>query len=147
MFNMLTVGFFILGAIGVLASVPAMVRSFASSSWPSVTGRVLESSLDISDSRQSVPGSMGTVLPHLLYEYTVNDKPYKCSKISELRGWTESEAKKYPAMYPVGTDVTVYFNPSMHQQAVIEPGFHPSGFLGLYVSAIFMFMGAYWMFS
>ena len=154
MFNPLTIGFFILGLIGVLASVPALIRSYSSKSWPCVKGAVIESCLDISDTRQSRsssdqsgPGSQITVYPHLVFEYSVNNKKYKSKKIAVLRGWTETEARKYPDRYPVGSEVDVYYKPSNPNIGVIEPGVHMTAFLGLYISAIFMFMGGYWMFS
>ena len=144
MFNSLTIGFFILGSIGVFVSIPGLIRSFRSRKWPSVKGEVIESSISISRSNDV---SDRSVYPHLVFEYTVNDIKYKSSKIAIIRGCTESEAKIYPGKYPVGSDIYVYYNPLKPATAVIEPGFHMTAFLGLYISAIFMFMGAYWMFA
>lgn len=142
--NPLTIGFFSLGLIGVLASLPALVLSFSSKRWPSVFGKVLESGLDISSGTKI---SDHSVLPHLVFEYRVNNKKYTSSKIAILRGWTETEAKKYPLMYSVGSEVKVFYKPNKPRVAVIEPGVHMTAFLGLYISGVFMFMGGYWMFA
>ena len=141
--NPLTVGFFLLGSIGVLASLPKLLKATKSTSWPSTSGKVLESTLDISRGNKL---SDKTILPHLLYEYEVGGKKYTSNKIHILRGWTENEAVLYPDRYPKDSLIIVFYNPRNPAEAVIEKGFHHTGFLGLYVSAIFMFMGAYWMF-
>ena len=141
--NPLTVGFFLLGSIGVIASLPKLIKAIKSASWPSATGKVLESTLDIS---QGNTVSDKTILPHLLYEYEVGGKKYTSKKIHILRGWTANEAVLYLDKYPKDSLLIVYYNPRKPAEAVIEKGFHHTGFLGLYVSAIFMFLGAYWMF-
>ena len=87
----------------------------AASQWPSVNGTVLSARLV----------SHGSIrhradFPEVSYSYEVDGKTYKSKHISaggEMGGVTASSVL---ARYPVGSQVTVYYDPKKPKNAVLE---------------------------
>ena len=91
----------------------------ASQRWPSTAGRVVQSSVGMQRGRD---GDTDYV-PHVRYEYTAMGQAFVGDRIavgpvraSNRRAGTEAAL----ARYPVGGTVTVYYNPSNPQEAVLE---------------------------
>jgi hypothetical protein len=95
------------------------LKSNRARSWPTAQGTVLESRLrEVRDS----DGSTWEV--YILYEYPVNGVSYR-SDVWRLQAGSSSfteTAKKTVASYPIGSVVTVHFNPEAPADAILEPG-------------------------
>ncbi len=106
-----------LAGIGVsLWGWRVLQRSRAQGEWPSVTGTIVASR----------PGKRDNdLLPHIEFAYRVDGREYR--RVFEfppgthpLPEFTESYLKKYP----VGREVTVYYDPADPSHATLEPSAH-----------------------
>lgn len=94
----------------------------ASLHWPIVTGTVIESSLS------GHPGlKWGHYRAHIVYSYEINGAPYKSYQIclwSSNEGlWAnDHDTKRFVDTHPVGSEVTVYYDPKQFGNAVLIPG-------------------------
>lgn len=99
----------------------------ASKSWPSVQGRVMESSL-VSYKSTSGSGSKKrkTTMykPQITYQYTVDGNKLTGNKVSmgDYGSSSTSHAKKVMKKYPVGATVKVFYDPEVPVDSVLEPG-------------------------
>ena len=89
--------------------------------WPATTGRILESATCGTWSRA---GStfMWIVRPKVAYRYSVNGHEHVGHDIaaSEINTASEEAAKEKILPYPVGKEVTVYYNPCKPQESFLE---------------------------
>ncbi len=91
----------------------------SSQSWPSTTGTVIKS-------RVEVRGGSNTthVDPKIVYEYQVSGQQYQADQIrvdARHRVFQVSpDAYAVVDRYPVGTSVTVYYNPDNPAEAGLE---------------------------
>ena len=114
---------FLLGGSALLyAAYDWQQRVKRSFSWPTVQGRVLKSEVVLTRSAE-VNSSRLNYVPNVEYEYTVDDVLYTHDHI-ELGGNTSDpfrgSAEKRAATYPIGSDVTVYFDPENASTACLE---------------------------
>ncbi len=134
-------GWFIYLAGNVVSSC---MHGHASRNWPTVDGKVIDSSVESSVEF----GSHGTIhtsyRPLIKYEYAVSGVP--CSGDnwafytlwSTDKEWAASIVQKYPA----GSRVTVYYDPANPGESVLEPGIRwqtelwPAGMCLLYVFVV-----------
>jgi Protein of unknown function (DUF3592) len=95
------------------------IKTNRARSWPTAQGTVLDSRLrEVRDS----DGKTWEV--YILYEYSVNGESYR-SDVWRLEAGSSSftrAAEKTVASYPIGSTVTVFFNPDMPGDAMLEPG-------------------------
>jgi hypothetical protein len=91
----------------------------AAQAWPSTTGTVLSSSVQvrrIGRSRQEIPA--------VIYQYEVGGRAYQGhvvragSQFGEIR--IAGEARRTVDRYPPGASVTVYYNPGNPQESALE---------------------------
>ena len=132
--RILPVVFIVLGGLSVWAAYHTLANGWASESWPSVDGIVIESKLDSStQSNGAERESTTTYFPHVTYNYTVNGDSFDGYEIafSGYSSTDRSEVEAVLARYPVNQVVTVYYNPDKPNRSVLEPGVRafPYGFL------------------
>lgn len=88
-------------------------------SWPSTSGRVLMSSVQSSHS-----GSSHSTYPVVVYQYEVHGKTYQSQTIKAgeqyLNVRVMGQAQATVARYPIGVDVTVYYNPANPAESALE---------------------------
>ena len=93
--------------------------------WPSTEGKVISSGIT---SRKNKPGEIGYNFsdtevsndPLVKYEYTVANRKCQCNRITIGEKTSASELEEILARYPVGTPVTVYYDPTNPEKAVLE---------------------------
>ena len=87
--------------------------------WPSTTGRVITSRAEVHGGRDST-----YVLPRVVFMYTVGAVEYKGERImfedKFFHTYSSGEAYDMVDKYPVGADVTVYYNPANPAEATLE---------------------------
>ena len=90
----------------------------SSLSWVPTTGIVLKARVEVSG------GDTTTVMPRVIYEYRVGAVDYENDQIrAGDRHWKVSNSQEaYDTVdrYPVGKEVTVYYNPRDHAQSALE---------------------------
>lgn len=96
-------------------------RSLANDSktWPITAGIVIAAEIDMSAGRYSAHYQ-----PHVTYVYTVNGESY-AGHVPRAGGYSfgsETVADYLLAQYPVGSTVSVHYDPDEPSRAVLEPG-------------------------
>lgn len=92
----------------------------ASSSWPSVPGKVVST-------RAEAPhqNSQTAILPKVVYHYAAAGGQYRGSTIAigiDSEGLGRQAAAKLLSTLQPGADVSVFYNPQRPHQAVLYPG-------------------------
>ena len=91
--------------------------------WPSTGGTILESEVKVEPD-----GAYSS--PHIVYEYFVDGIPYQSTLISLEEAFKSVSARSLASRkktdnlverFPKGDQISVYYNPSDHQQAIILP--------------------------
>jgi hypothetical protein len=121
-------------------SKPMAEEAEATESWPTVPGVITSSEIDQYDSDGTTMYSA-----EINYDFTVDDKPYNGNRISINSGNSSTssikEVKKDLQKYPVGAAVTVYYDPELPNNAVLEPGADFLTYLIKYAPFLFGFLG------
>jgi hypothetical protein len=112
----------ILGGLGIFLyrrSRQSNVARQATQSWPSTTGTVLASSIQIQRT-----GRSRSEIPAVVYQYQVNGQSYQSHTIRAGEQYFNvrmaGQAQATVARYLIGTTVTVYYNPENPGQAALE---------------------------
>lgn len=138
----------ILGAwqINTHFSVPMAEEAKTSESWPISTGVIT-----YSDVNQTVDDGKTMYSAKINYHFNVDNKTYLGDKITLTSGGTKTsslrEVKKQLQKYPLGTEVTVYYDPELPNNAVLLPG--ASTFIKVlkYIPYVFGFFGILMLFQ
>ena len=103
--------------------------------WPSVTGTVKISEVKVHHSIDTV-----SEYPHVAYSYEVMGKPYRSDQIIPGGDVGGSGSSSVVQRYPVGAQVTVYYDPHEPKKAVLERGakFSNTTWLFIIVTNIFL---------
>ena len=115
----------VVGVLAVWGGFELRDRARRMTAWPSVRGRITSSAL-VKDSDPMLDGSPA-YYPRIRYAYVVAGREY-CGQRralinvgvgAALRG----EARRVLGRYPVGSEVTVFYDPANPSEAILErPG-------------------------
>ncbi len=109
------------GLIGTFdyMAVRAIQRQSVSQAYPTAPGRVIGSRVSVFHGRRSV-----TYSPVVTYEYHVNGQTYHSTQIRAgmWGGSDKAGAERAVRAHPVGSSVTVHYNPADPSDALLEPG-------------------------
>lgn len=90
----------------------------ASQSWPSTSGRVIKSRVEVRG------GDHTSVDSRVIYEYNISGQVYQGQQIragdSFFSVHTSQDAYRTIDQYPEGASVTVYYNPDNPAEAALE---------------------------
>lgn len=131
---------------GFARGIAEIKKGYESKFWPAAQGKILSTDIEVrkSTSRDHRAGLNRTTTSHhgvVKYEYAVSGQTFESDRISyKSYGGSQEHAKKVVAAYPVGSSVTVHYNPGNPAESVLEPGVGWASFLGpfLWVSPFFM---------
>jgi len=141
----------------MLAAFPGLIAFAAiykywqvrrASSWPSVAGRVVESRSETREVEAGTSDSDDTEVRNfakVVYEYKIATHTYRCDRVSIGENMGNFEVAETLAKYPVGKDVTVYYNPNKRDEAVLErdvPAFLWKGAAGIVLGLSAIILGA-----
>ena len=114
--------FIVAGGVMSFFGVRQLMRAQASTTWPTVTGVVMISELGKQMGNERDEST--TYSADISYDYVANDRSYVNGAISfdGVISSDPSTARRLLKRYPVGKQVTVYYNPADPQDAVLEPG-------------------------
>ncbi len=109
----LILGIFLIAGIATTAwGWMIIVRGRGTRRWPAVSGSITRSAVRDHDS-----------IPDITFTYTVNGTTYRC--VHRFPSGTQPSQEltaQYLTKFPLGTPVTVHYDPSHPQHATIEPG-------------------------
>ena len=96
----------------------ARALRIAAQNWSSTTGKVITSRVEVTG------GDHTTVSPHIVYQYNVYSNEYSNSQIKVgdtfISSYTSRQSYDTVDKYPVGAEVTVYYDPENPQQSALE---------------------------
>lgn len=109
-------------AVGIGLSIwgwNVLQNARVSESWPTTSGEILSSSVRV-DNDDDGTSYFGDVI----FRYAVADLPYTSGTVSfgQYGSSNRSHAEEIVGKYPVGSRVTVYYDPEDVKTAVLEPG-------------------------
>lgn len=137
-----------LAMIGLIAgaAIYKYLQVRQASDWPSVIGKVVVSTSEVrkvktfDDDAESGRGEEERNFAKIIYEYTVDGDKLRGSRVSIGEDLGNFEVAETIAKYPVGTVVTVYFNPRHPEQAVLERDV-PKGLWGCVIWMVVIGLG------
>jgi len=118
----------------------------ATAKWPTVEGTVLETRIHTYKSTSGSGSKKRTTTmyePIVVYRYEVDGKTYTHDQVEFASGGSSSasSAKKTIHRYPVGSKVTVYYDPELPQNALLEPGAKWYAYMPLGFGVLFALVG------
>jgi hypothetical protein len=97
----------------------ARAEKQASQAWPSTKGKIVTSRVELSSGRD-----MATVFAKIVYEYQLSGRTYQFDQVHSgdefFAQATREETYDLVDRYPVGREVTVYYNPDNPADAALE---------------------------
>ena len=117
-------GFILVGLIFFALGIVQFFEAKATSSWPSVEGRVLSANVESQSYRNSDGKMSNKFRPVVKYAYTVDGTDYEGSrlKIGNQSHGKPRRAQEAIAAYKKDKACTVYFDPNDPESAVLENG-------------------------
>jgi len=114
--------FFIIGLVLIIKALRDRKKAEASTSWPSTVGTVTESTIEESYSRDEDGHRQTHFKPVVKYNYQVVGSTFTGDKIAFGMGSSGNfkSAQQTIANYPIGKQVTVYYNPEKPEEGVLE---------------------------
>ena len=139
---------FVLGFIGtgvflIYRNLQSRKRAEASQGWPSTVGQIGESRVTHSTHTDSEGDTSDSYAPYVEYTYQVAGQTFTGRDITFgfKQGYgNASKAQAVLAQYPVGAQVSVYYDPADPQQAVLERKAGGYG-VGLALGIVFLAVG------
>lgn len=134
MFRLVGVFFVVLGVVCVAMSALIWVRAGEPLGWPTVSGHVVEATVETRRSFASGRSGRTSYRPRVVYEYVVGGRTYSSRQLAVVghRFPTEAEARVFlDGHYPVGSRPTVHYDPADPSRAVLEVERHSTFSLAL----------------
>lgn len=95
----------------------------ASLTWPSVIGKVIRSQVSRSENIDQENRHTVSYLADVAYEYVVGEQTLQGERVQfggRVSGGSAKPAQKVVDRYPVGAEVTVYYDPARPNQCTLE---------------------------
>jgi hypothetical protein len=131
-----------IGAFLLYKAYKARQQSDLSQGWPSVQGQVTGAHVSHSSSTDTDGNISYSYSPNVSYTYQVGGNTYHNDKLTfGFQQTFNNEARAQTALqrYPVGGNVTVYYNPANPSEAVLERA--AGGFaISLVIGILFVFI-------
>jgi len=128
MIGLLCGGFFVLvfagiGAFLIYQSVRGRQKADASQSWPSTSGQITEAHVSHHTSSDTDGEMSDHYTPQVKYTYQAIGQEYQGDKLGfgfQQSFGSQAKAQAALAPFPVGAQVTVYYDPNNPAEAVLE---------------------------
>ena len=138
------IAFGLFAALSISYGVYSLVRAWQSTHWPRTMGTIATSEVEqYRDSKQTL-----MYRPSVSYRYSVSGKEHVSYRLSfggEMgTNWPEP-AEKTVALYPVGTTVTVHYDPGKPSESVLKPGQYKMPLFAIGFGSLFGFLA--WLIS
>jgi len=135
----LSMGIFLL--IGVLLTIwgwTILQNARASGSWPTADGIVTRS--QVSHSTDAEGGD--SYQPQVTYKYSANNTTYENNtiKFGENSYNSRRKADEIAGNYPVGKNVTIYYDPEKPDRSVLEPGVSAGNYIVIGIGVFFILL-------
>lgn len=135
--SIFSMGIFLLIGIGLTFwGWNILQNARASAEWPTADGKVTKS--EVSYSTDADGGD--SYSPEVTYTYTVNNTSYSNNtiKFGENAYSSRNKAEGIASSYPVGKNVTVYYDPEKPERSVLEPGVSAGSYIVIGIGVFFI---------
>ncbi len=132
------------------AGIWCLVKTFSSGllgikskSWPTVEGNITTSETEKMEGEDTEGIRLVAYKPNIRYSYTVSGVQYTSSRISfeGIKTSGKIAAKEMLARYPIGKQITVYYNPRNPQQSTLQTNYPQKDLIaGLCIGLFFISM-------
>ena len=136
--------FLLLGLGGLYGAWSWRKRGRESLSWPTVEGRIVTSQLTTDVSRDSDGDETAVHGADIRYRYSVAGVAHESKTVQwagDFKSSGTSWQSKRVAKYPVGSTVTVYYDPKSPAVSVLEPASRSGSVLTLLMAIAFTLVG------
>lgn len=142
----------LIGITLIILGISEMRIANSSRSWPATEGTILDSSVQQHVRNRQSPASSRissnnttTFSARITYEYSIQEKTFNGSRVAigDYRSGNRGHAEGVVRKYPPGKSVSVYFNPSSPELAVLEPGVQLQAFFLPGLGAFFLILGIF----
>jgi hypothetical protein len=134
---------FLLGLIFVIVALVNRNKAKAAEVWPVTPGQILSCNIEKHISTDSDGDTTITYEPKLEYSYSIMGAPMQANRISYGAVRTNyKSAQKLADRYPVGSQVSVHYNPEKPTEAVLETAAHGNT-ASLVIGIVFMLIGVF----
>lgn len=142
MARLFPLSFLLPGAVMLFIGLSSIRQSTTSIDWPKAPGKVLSSSI------KSSGYDTDSVYAEVLYEFQVNGTVVQGNRVAfgDYSSSDGSHAKGIVDRYPVGEEVTVFYNKDNPEECLLEPGLPgqiwllPGAGLVFFASGVFLFL-------
>jgi hypothetical protein len=136
--------FMAVGLIFLIIMAAATIDAQRAQSWPSTEGTISSSMVKSEWSSSSSGGGSYLYYPDVHYHYSINGQSFNGNVISKMLSHSSdsSYAYAYVSDHPIGSQVTVYYNPLNPSEAVLDKDVGFTAFIGLSIGAVFVVIGA-----
>jgi hypothetical protein len=137
----------LLGSYVLYSGIKNLENANQSGEWSTANGSIISS--DVRNEIKNSNGRSSTVyFPRVAYQYIVGNNSFISDRISfgDYGSGSESRAIGIAGKYPMGSQVTVHYNPSDPSQSVIETGVNFGAYLNPAIGLIFVIVGALGLF-
>lgn len=117
------------GLFALTWGIQGVLASLASKDWPTAEGTVTQSELEKQRKKGGAASTQRrnrfTYTPRVTYEFSVEGKSYTGTRLSfsDYATSNEEQMQQVIAPYPVGTSVTVYYDPDKPTECALQTGF------------------------
>ena len=131
--------FFLAAAILLFFTLRTRKKSEASLNWPSTSGAITSASVRQNSSTDEDGHVRHSYSPLVEYDFSVNGQAYTGKRINYgiTASPTRAAAQKEVDRFPVGMQVTVFYNPEKPNEAVLEKKLVKSK-VGLILGLVFL---------
>jgi hypothetical protein len=137
--SIFSMGIFLLIGVGLtIWGWTILQNARASASWPTADGVITRSA--VTHSSDSEGGD--SYQPQVTYKYSANSTTYENNtiKFGENSYSSRRKADDIAGNYPVGKNVTVYYDPEKHDRSVLEPGVSAGSFIVIGIGVFFILL-------
>jgi len=135
--SIFSMGIFLLIGVGLtIWGWTILQNARASASWPTADGVVTNSGV----SRSTDADGGDSYSPEITYSYNVNNTNFVNStiKFGENAYSNRRKAEGIAAGYPIGKNVTVYYDPEKPDRSVLEPGVTAGSYIVIGIGVFFI---------
>lgn len=133
-----------MGIAAGVYSIFAYQTATESESWPSTTGEITLSKVDM-DHNVTTGNNKTKWKPRVKYSYEVNASLFENDRIGigigDMNYKTRNQAQRAISQYPAGKKVQVYYDPANPQTSALETGVTMFTYLGFFMSIILILAG------
>jgi hypothetical protein len=112
------------GAAIAFIGLHDLIRARASADWPSIRGRIVESSVDRYLGKRPKGRSRTSYYARILYEFSVDGTTFYGHRVAygDDSFRYKSDVQDIVSRYPKGKDVIVHYMPGNPAESLLEPG-------------------------